>query len=190
MIQGKCNSWISFLVLYVSWFEILNLSLQPRLSVLDFVSQLWRKIWKLDSRLLKSSFIHRLSSSRMRLSQSKPSANHFQYWKWCVCWMRSGVRPASGEGLGEVWEWDQRQGRGWVRSGNETSVRGGAGWGLGSGEGLGEVWEWVRSMNETSVRGGAAILASFPGSHAPEHEHWSCTDVESLVFVSHEQPQR
>ena len=40
-----------------------------------------------------------------------------------------------------------------------------------SGEGLGEVWEWVRSMNETSVRGGAAILASFPGSHAPEHEH-------------------
>ena len=25
-------------------------------------------------------------------------------------------------------------------------------------------------------------IASFPGSHAPEHKHWSCAGVESLVF--------
>ena len=25
-------------------------------------------------------------------------------------------------------------------------------------------------------------LASFPGSHAPEREHWSCAGMESLVF--------
>ena len=28
----------------------------------------------------------------------------------------------------------------------------------------------------------ATILASFPGSHAPECEHRSCAGVESLVF--------
>ena len=28
-------------------------------------------------------------------------------------------------------------------------------------------------------------LASFPDSHAPEHEHWSCAGVETLVFFSH-----
>ena len=26
------------------------------------------------------------------------------------------------------------------------------------------------------------VVASFPGSHAPEREHWSCAGVESLVF--------
>ena len=26
------------------------------------------------------------------------------------------------------------------------------------------------------------ILASFPGSHAPERKHWSCAGMESLVF--------
>ena len=37
------------------------------------------------------------------------------------------MRPVSGKGMGEVWERDQCQGRGWVRSGNETSVREGDG---------------------------------------------------------------
>ena len=33
-------------------------------------------------------------------------------------------------------------------------------------------------------------LASFPGSHIPEREHWSCAGVESLVVFSREHRQR
>ena len=34
-------------------------------------------------------------------------------------------------------------------------------------------------------RGSLGILASFPGSHAREREHWSCAGVESLLFFCH-----
>lgn len=35
------------------------------------------------------------------------------------------------------------------------------------------------------VQTAAFQLASFPGSPALEHKHWSCTGVESVVFFSH-----
>ena len=44
------------------------------------------------------SLIHRLSSSRTRLSQTKLSANHFQYCDMCAGW-GLGMRPVSGKGL-------------------------------------------------------------------------------------------
>ena len=43
----------------------------------------------------------------------------------------------------------------------------------------------VGEVQRCSVRacsGSQILLASFPGSHAPECEHWSCAGVESLVF--------
>ena len=35
--------------------------------------------------------------------------------------------------------------------------------------------------NEATTMTGGNRLASFPGSHAPEHKHLSCAGVESLV---------
>ena len=41
---------------------------------------------------------------------------------------------------------------------------------------------WNGSGNEATVQTLVSLLASFPGSHASECEHWSCAGVESLVF--------
>ena len=96
-IGGTCNSWISFLVLVCVLVWDPNLSLEPCMAFRSgFCLTALKKNQELGLRLPKSSLIHRLSSSRLRLSQTKPSANHFQYWKWYVL----------------LWEWDQCQGRG------------------------------------------------------------------------------
>ena len=96
-----CNSWIAFLVLNVSWCEIPNLCLKPGFP-----------FW-----ILARSFGEKSGTQFKLLSVLE-----------VICVL--------------LWEW----GLGWMRSGNETSVRGGAGWGLGmrpvSGKGLDEVWEW------------------------------------------------
>ena len=40
---------------------------------------------------------------------------------------------------------------------------------------------WAHTRCNSPLKWGYS-LASFPGSHAPEHKHWSCVGMESLVF--------